>query len=281
LHDIALAQSPLAAGRSPVRIRIRDAGVDTAHRAIVFLHGGWGYEIYPFDRPIAALGGGFRIAIPDRSGYGGSTPIDALPSDFHRRAALETLSVIDALGLDSPILWGHSDGAIIALLIALESPARVSGLVVEAAHYVKRKPRSRAFFETVVANPGSIGPGAVEALARDHGDRWADLISLHARAWLRIGDEARSDGEDFYGGRLETLTAPVLVVHGARDPRTEPGELDALTSVLRGRTRAKTDVCIPAEGGHSPHSERASADAVAAAASAFCAAVASPAKAAR
>ena len=281
MHDIALAQSPLAAGHSPVRIRIRDAGVETAHRAIVFLHGGWGYDIYPFDRPIAALGRGFRIAIPDRSGYGGSTPIDALPSDFHRRAALETISVMDALELDSPILWGHSDGAIIALLIALQSPARVSGLVVEAAHFVKRKPRSRAFFEHVIVNPGSIGPGAIEALVRDHGDRWRDLISLHARAWLRIGDEARSDADDFYDGRLATLTAPVLVVHGARDPRTEPGELDALTSALRGRARARTDVFVPAEGGHSPHSERATADAVTAAASAFCETVAASAKVAR
>jgi pimeloyl-ACP methyl ester carboxylesterase len=276
LAHIALPQSPLAPGRSPVRVRIRDGGrVDRP--PIVFLHSGWGCEIYPFDRQAAALGERFRTVIPDRSAYGGSTPIDALPTDFHRRAAVETLAVIDALGLESPILWGHSDGAIIALnmvlggvLGGLASPDRVSGLVLEAAHYYKRKPSSRTFFDAALTDPDSLGPGVAKTLARDHGNRWRDVIRLHAQAWRRIGDEAAPD-EDFYGGRLSTLTPPVLVVHGARDPRTEPGELDAFIHELRRRPDAKTDVLMLAQGWHSPHSERLNADEVTATAGAFCA----------
>jgi len=229
--------------------------------------------MYPFDRQIAAFADRFRIVIPDRSGYGGSIPIATLPSDFHQRAADETMAVVDALGLESPIVWGHSDGAIIALLIGLAAPDRVSGLIVEASHFFRRKPSSRAFFDGAIANPGSLGAAVATVLARDHGDRWRDVVALHARAWLRLGDEAPSAAADFYDGRLATLIAPVLVVHGARDPRTEPGELDALTTTLRRRTGAKTDVLVMADGGHSPHSERATADEVTAAASAFCAAV--------
>ena len=44
---------------------------------------------------------------------------------------------------------------------------------------------------------------------------------MNSRTWLRIHDEA-APGEDFYGGRLAELQLPVLVIHGARDPRTEP-----------------------------------------------------------
>jgi len=269
LHDIALTASPLAPGRSPVRIRVRDAG---AGPPIVFLHSGWGYEIYPFDRQAAALGRR-RIVIPDRSGYGGSTPIDDLPCDFHTRAAAETIAVMDAVGLDAPILWGHSDGAIIALLIGLDSPHRAAGLVVEAAHLWKKKPASRAFFDAAMTRPDALGAVVAGALQHDHGNRWRDVIALHAKAWSRIAAEARSPEEDFYGGRLPALTLPVLVVHGARDPRTEPLELDALTAALLGRT-ARTDVMILPDGFHSPHSEHGTADAVAAAASAFCSAVA-------
>ena len=58
---VELARSPLAPGVTPVRIRVRDAG---AGRPIVFLHGGWGYGIYPVDRQIAALAGGGRMVIP-------------------------------------------------------------------------------------------------------------------------------------------------------------------------------------------------------------------------
>ena len=53
----------------------------------------------------------------------------------------------------------------------------------------------------------------------------------------------------------------MLVIHGARDPRTEPGELDALRA---GSAPANPRVrfAVLADGGHSPHSERATADEV-------------------
>src|SRR5262245_26076065 len=112
---LELIQSPLAPGRSPVRVHYREYG---RRRPLVFLHGGWGYEIYPLDRQIAALESDWRIVIPDRTGYGGSERIDGLEPDFHHRAAGETLAVLDALEINRTVLWGHSDGAVIALMAA-------------------------------------------------------------------------------------------------------------------------------------------------------------------
>jgi pimeloyl-ACP methyl ester carboxylesterase len=249
---VDLSASPLAPGVSPVRIRYRDAG---AGRPIVFLHGGWGYEIYPIERQADALASQCRIVIPDRSGYGSSGSIETLPADFHHRAVEETRAVIDALGLERPILWGHSDGAIIALLFALAAPDRIAGVVAEATHYFKCKPGSRAFFETMIVNPELLGAGVIAALERDHGERWKQLLELNARAWLRIADEASSDREDLYGGRLHGLDVPMLFVHGARDPRTESGELGALRAAVGPRPQFE----VLEAGGHSPHSERVTA----------------------
>jgi pimeloyl-ACP methyl ester carboxylesterase len=229
MADVLLNSSPLAPGASSVRIRYRDIGDGPS---IVILHGGWGYDVYPFDRQIAALASHHRFVIPDRTGYGGSGTLDSLPTDFHQRAADETRAVMDALVLERPILWGHSDGAIIALLVALAAPGRISGAIVEATHYFKHKPASRAFFEKVAAKPRS------------------KFLETHSRTWLRIVDEA-APGEDFYGGRLSDLEIPLLVIHGARDPRTEPGELEALRNALS----ASASVLVLADGGHSPHSE--------------------------
>jgi pimeloyl-ACP methyl ester carboxylesterase len=247
---VDVAHTPLAPDRGPARIAYRDINRAANTTPLIVLHGGWGYEIYPCDAQIAALGTRHRIVIPDRSGYGASASIDVLPADFHDRAADETRRVLDALGVTRPVLWGHSDGAIIALRLGLAAPDRVAGIIAEATHYFRRKPRSQAFFEAVIANPAST-----------------PIMKLHARAWLQIGADARSCTDDFYDGRLSELMVPALIIHGARDPRTEPGEIDAVRgAVLSGRP-ARIEMLDA--GGHSPHSEPATADVVTALAEAF------------
>jgi pimeloyl-ACP methyl ester carboxylesterase len=256
---IELPSSALAPGKSPVRVHYRDAG---AGRPIVILHGGWGYEIYPFERQIAALAASHRLVVPDRTGYGGSGRLARQATDFHHHAAAETLSVIDALGLDRPVVWGHSDGAVIALLMGLSEPERLSGLIVEAAHFVRRKPGSRDFFETMMRDPDGLGERVIAVLAREHGDGWRDLIRTNGDAWLRIANDVSAPAADLYRGRLGDLRLPTLVIHGARDPRTEPGELEAMREALSRNARATRHVAVLPEGGHSPHSERATADEV-------------------
>jgi pimeloyl-ACP methyl ester carboxylesterase len=236
----------------------RDAG---AGRPIVVLHGGWGYEIYPFDRQIAALAVDHRVIVPDRTGYGRSGRLERQETDFHHRAAAETLAVFDALELDRPVVWGHSDGAVIAFLMGLSDPDRLSGIIVEAAHMLRNKPASREFFETMIGDPDGLGERVTGVLARDHGDGWRDLIRTNGDAWVRIAADLSAPGLDLYGGRLGQLRVPTLVIHGARDPRTEPGELEAMRAALKGGAGAARFVVLP-EGGHSPHSERATADEV-------------------
>jgi pimeloyl-ACP methyl ester carboxylesterase len=132
----------LAPSLSPVEIHYRESGSGTP---IVFLHGGWGYEVYPFDRQIREFGDRFRILIPDRTGYGGSMRLSQVPTDFHARAAVETVRLLDALHIERPVLWGHSDGAVIAAMIGITSPDRISGLILEAFHFYRVKPGSRDF----------------------------------------------------------------------------------------------------------------------------------------
>jgi 3-oxoadipate enol-lactonase len=248
-RSIHIAESPLAPGESPVRIHYREWG---AGPPVVLLHGGWGYAIYPFDRQIAALESTRRIVAPDRTGYGRSNGLRELPTDFHQRAADETIRVLDALGLERPILWGHSDGAVIALRVALTAPSRVRGIIAEATHFFRNKPASREFFETMRDAPDRLGERVAAVLEGDHGADWRGLISLNGAAWLAIATESG----DLYDGRLRELTVPALIVHGERDPRTEPGELDALRHAIES---APAVFAVLPSGGHSPHSERATA----------------------
>lgn len=250
---IDLPASPLAPGAHPVRIHYREFGAGVP---LLFLHGGWGYEMYPFDRQIAALQARFRIIVPDRSGYGRSPRIGALPADFHDRAATETIALLDALGIGSAVLWGHSDGAVIALKLALRAPERCHALVGEATHYYRLKPGSREFFEGMMRDPDGLGMRVAAVLAGDHGeDYWRDLLRMNGRAWVAIAAEAKGPRDDLYGGRLSGLATPTVLVHGSRDPRTEPDELDAIR-----RAAPHVSIHVIGNAGHSPHSEGASAD---------------------
>ncbi len=93
------------------------------------------------DAQAAALRDRARLITPTRSGYGASTPLAELAPGFHQRAAAETLAVLDALEIERAVLWGHSDGAVIAVHAALQAPDRVTGVVLEALHLIARQAR--------------------------------------------------------------------------------------------------------------------------------------------
>jgi len=262
LPFISLPSSPLVPGTSPVEIYYRDEG---SGPPLVLLHGGWGYGLNPFNYQIAKLRDEFRVIGPDRSGYGRSTHLgehQELSADFHYRAASETLAFLDALGIERASFWAHSDGAVVAAIIGFTAPERASGLVLEAFHYYRFKPRSREFFERLVANPEALGPELCGRFALEFGAAdWRQLISSHAKAWMQMAAESGDPNvgafRDPYAGRLREIRSPTLVIHGKLDPRTEPGELEALSRQL-----PNAEMRILDEAAHSPHSESASAQMV-------------------
>ncbi len=242
--DLLLPGSPVAPGVSPVRIHARESGDGPA---VLLLHCGWGYEAYPFDAAFAALAPRHRVIAPDRTGYGRSTRLAALPRGYHRLMAEETFGVMDALGISSASLWGHSDGAVIAAWAAILRPDRVRAIVLEAFHLVLAKVSSTEFFEAAVEAPERFGEDVVETLRRDHGEGWRDVMRAFGRAWLDFIAEGRRSGADFYDGRLPEIRVPTLILHGRRDPRTEPGEIDRAREAIPGARLVLLDA------GHSPH----------------------------
>ncbi|MGB2669355.1 MAG: alpha/beta hydrolase [Candidatus Acidiferrum sp.] len=251
MPTLELVHSGHAPGLSPVSIYYREFG---SGRPLVFLHGGWGYGVYPFDRQIEEFKDEFRILIPDRSGYGHSTRIsEEMPLDFHRRAAEETIAFLDALGIERAVLWGHSDGAVIAAMTGMMAPKRCECVILEAFHYLRRKPGSRSFFERFAARPEELGGETKKLLSEDHGeDHWPTALRRNCGVWFRLADQVKRPEEDLYDGRLGELAVPTLFLHGSLDPRTEPGEMERVRNVL-----PQAAMKFVANGKHSPHSEEA------------------------
>jgi pimeloyl-ACP methyl ester carboxylesterase len=255
---VELSNSPHAAGIRPVRIVYRDVG---GGEPLVFLHGGWGYGVYPITQQIKAFKNKVRFIIPDRSGYGRSTPVSApMPIDFHQRAAEETLLVLDKLGIQRAMFWGHSDGAVIAAKIGLTAPERCERLLLEAFHFEPGKLNSRSFFKQFALHPEDVKDKMQNLLIADHGksddkhkDRWKKVVQRNCRVWLKLAAQSEGPNDDLFDGRLGKLKVPVIFMHGSGDPRTEANEM---ARVQRALPRA--EMRFVETGRHSPHSERKS-----------------------
>ncbi len=95
---------------------------------ILMVHGLGGTQAH-FDPLVAELEGDFRVVAIDRPGSGYSTRPHDRPGDT-RAQAVFLVALMDALGMERPLVVGHSLGGAIALALAVDFPDRISGIVL-------------------------------------------------------------------------------------------------------------------------------------------------------
>jgi pimeloyl-ACP methyl ester carboxylesterase len=99
---------------------------------LVLLHGAF-TDASEFGATIPALAERFRLFTPERRGHG-HTPDVPGPISYDLMAA-DTAAFLDELGIGRSHLVGHSDGANVALLVALSRPDLVGRLVLISANF--------------------------------------------------------------------------------------------------------------------------------------------------
>jgi pimeloyl-ACP methyl ester carboxylesterase len=98
-------------------------------RPILFLHG-LGAQLHQFRQPLfAALSPDYRLIAVDRPGSGYSTRAPGATGRLNEQADV-IASFIEALGLEKPLVVGHSLGGAVALALALKRPDLISGLAL-------------------------------------------------------------------------------------------------------------------------------------------------------
>ena len=215
---------------------------------IVFLHEGLGslamWKDYPAELCAAA---GARGLVFSRYGYGRSTPRPAMekwPVDFMHAQAEGVLPALFArLGLDDPPwLFGHSDGASIALLYAAAHPDGVAGLVVVAPHVFVEDVSVASIEQARVAYAGT---DLKHRLARYHDDPdsafhgWNDVwLDPAFRSWNIESCLAR-------------IRCPVLAVQGEDDVYGTMAQVDEIARLVPQARLLKLPAC-----GHSPHRDQ-------------------------
>lgn len=128
--------------------------------AVLLLHG-IGGRASLWAQTIAALSDRHRVIAMDMPGYDGTSP--ALGS--FEALADAAVALLDARGIASADVIGHSLGGMIALEIALRHPTRVRRLVIVAssAAFGSRDPAFRADFLAARLKPLDAGLGMMGA----------------------------------------------------------------------------------------------------------------------
>jgi pimeloyl-ACP methyl ester carboxylesterase len=215
---------------------------------IVFLHEGLGcvdmWRDFP-EQVVEATGCGALVY--SRAGYGKSDPT-ILPRrvEFMHDEALTVLpQILKEFHIDKAILFGHSDGGSIALILAgSNTVGNVRGLVLEAPH-VFVEPISIASIEAARENyeHGSLRV----SLEKYHGDN----VQCAFRGWndVWLNPQFRSWNIESY---LPGIKVPALVIQGEQDQYGTMRQVRAIEDSSSGLV----ETLVLSDCGHSPHRDQ-------------------------
>jgi pimeloyl-ACP methyl ester carboxylesterase len=223
---------------------------------LVFLHEGLGSVALwrDFPRKVAR-----RLNAPalvySRFGYGASDGLQGkrTPRFMHEEALGVLPALLDQLGVERPVLVGHSDGASIALIHAASSARPVRALVCLAPH---------VFVEPVcVESIAKIRQSYLNTDLRQRLEKYHERVDDAFLGWADIWLEP-----EFLAWSIEDLVAgieePLLLIQGRDDEYGTLAQLDRIEARVKGpTTRLVLSAC-----GHSPHRDQEAAviDAIAA-----------------
>jgi len=212
---------------------------------IVMLHEGLGSTSMWRDFPERlATATGLRTLAYSRYGYGRSTPLAGPRTvDYmHEEAVVWLPALLERFAIERPVLFGHSDGASIALIYAAERPHEVAALVALAPHIRVEELTLRSIER---ARTSYLEEDLKQRLSRHHAN-----VDSAFWGWNRIWLDPA-----FRSWNIEPLLpeirCPVLAIQGEDD---EYGTLEQIASIARAVGEVRT-IALP-DCRHSPHRDR-------------------------
>lgn len=208
-------------GRFQVRLFTAGSG-----RPVVFLHGADGLRIpHPFLDRLAAQ---FAVYAPEMPGFGESTGLDNLDDVID--LVIYHLDLLDALGLEQPVVIGHSLGGMVAAEMAALYPTRLRKLVEIApvGFWLDDCPVPDIFSVTPAELPPLLWHDPEGAIAREWNKRPADRMAQRELAIQTLQNSAAAGKflwplpDKGLKKRIHRITAPTLLVWGASDKVVAP-----------------------------------------------------------
>jgi 3-oxoadipate enol-lactonase len=267
-HEARVVQPPHQYNQMDVR-QVRDvAGIsyleagDLAAMPILFLHG-IGGGARAFTPQLDHFGRNYRAIAWDMPGYAGSVP---LPLVTMEALAAALGGFIQALGLDRPILVGHSIGGMVVQRLLAEAPHTAGAVVLAqtSAAFGSRDPGWAESFLSARLAPldagksmADIAPDAIHYLVGANADSAG--VALAVECMGEVPDSTYRDMVVAMPGfdqrdALARIAVPTLVLAGTADKNAPPQGMERMAAKIPGAKYIVLDGV-----GHLAHVERPAA----------------------
>lgn len=236
---------------------VPEAGSWRTRPTVVLVHGGPGGFDHSYFKPdFSRLAGHAQVVYLDQRGHGRSDWGDAADWSFET-CADDIRAFCDTLGIERPIVLGHSMGGPIVLLYGARHPGHAAGLIIQSGFARWDQARMVAAFARL-AGPEVAGIADRSYAGEDVPDSEWDLVYAafgprlpdeRRQALTPHNDELNERGMDLIRhldivDQLSAIQSPTLVCVGGLDPVTP---VDAAAEIADALPAGRLEV-IPGAG---------------------------------
>jgi pimeloyl-ACP methyl ester carboxylesterase len=212
---------------------------------LLLLHGGlastdtaWNGSPIAWVSHMAAFAQHFRVIAPDTRGHG-RTVNPERGAILHSTLVADIVALIEALGLERPLLCGFSDGGTIATLVGIRHPGLVRAIVNDAG-YDPFNPSSPTFTISRQIFGGRPAATCADPIAAERSFDAVDAMRATFALMKVAQDEAQGPGywqtllaevfdrwtqsPGYSFDDLATIAEPTLILVGDRDHFCSPEE---------------------------------------------------------
>jgi pimeloyl-ACP methyl ester carboxylesterase len=204
-------------------------------QSLVFIHGSGGDHTAWLNQ-YAQLKKQYNLVAVDLPGHG--------RSEGHGEKHVQDYCVwiknlLDTLGLNKPVLVGHSLGSAIALQFAISYSEDIAGIVCLGGGM--KMPVNPFFLDFLKTNPAQMPAEITElickySLAKENRSRFSAVLQKSisgSKVDILYGDLSACNELDLTG-QAENIKVPALIICGAEDKMTPPDLSRALAATIKG-----------------------------------------------
>jgi pimeloyl-ACP methyl ester carboxylesterase len=173
---------------------------------LLFIHGG-GMCTEAYQLEINRLSKKYKVIAADNQAQGRTNDIDR--EITYNNMANDQLALLDNLGIDSVIVFGHSDGGVVGLYMTINNPNRVKKLIVSGTNY-NASGILDEFTELLKgATPEMFQNDFFNKLSPDGSEHWPAVLKKLKKMWLNEPNITEQE--------LNSIKQQTLIVVGDND----------------------------------------------------------------